>query len=93
MLDFIEEFRQVAIDRVIWGLLNRQFSVGQENDGKLTKETRSSFADHILKHQGATMRYDGKRVPIRIIIQTQARKLASFLRADCAEYIAFKATY
>jgi len=93
VLDLIEEFRQVAVDRVVWGLVNRNFSVEQNNDGKLTDETRHVFAEKILEHQHATFRYDGKKVPLRIIIQTQARKLAAYLRGDNTEYSGFKATY
>jgi CRISP-associated protein Cas1 len=93
VLDLIEEFRQVAVDRVVWGLVNRNFSVEQNNDGKLTDETRHIFAEKILEHQHANFRYDGKKVPLRIIIQTQARKLAAYLRGDNTEYNGFKATY
>ena len=93
VLDLIEEFRQVAVDRVVWGLVNRNFNVMQTSDGKLTEETRRTFADKILEHQHAAFRYDGKKVPLRIIIQTQARKLAAFLRGDCDRYSGFKGTY
>ncbi|MDQ7034315.1 MAG: CRISPR-associated endonuclease Cas1 [Anaerolineae bacterium] len=93
VLDLIEEFRQVAVDRVIWGLVNRNFTVVQSADGKLSEETRRIFANKILDHQHATFRYEGKKVSLRIIIQTQARKLASFLRGDCDAYQGFKATY
>lgn len=92
-LDLIEEFRQPAVDRVVWGLVNRHFVVAQESDGKLSEETRRTFAEHILEHQNATMRYEGKRVPLRIILQTQARHLAAYLRGDRPEYVAFKAAY
>ena len=93
VLDLIEEFRQVAVDRVVWGLLNRNYTVEQHQDGRLCDEFRQDYAQKILDHQNATLRYDGKRVPLRIIIQTQARKLASFLCSDQAEYNGFKATY
>ncbi len=93
VLDLIEEFRQVAVDRVVWGLVNRHFNVQQHNDGKLCEETRRAYADKILDHLNATLRYDGKRVPLRIIMQTQARNLAAFLRKDSDIYTGFKATY
>jgi len=93
VLDLIEEFRQAAVDRVVWGLVNRKFIVEQEADGKLVDQTRRDFAQHILEHQNATMRYEGKRVPLRIILQTQARHLAAFLRGDRSTYVPFKAEY
>lgn len=93
VLDLIEEFRQVAVDRVVWGLANRHFKVLQENDGKLTEDTRKIFAEHILNHQHVCFRYEGQKVPLRIIIQSQARVLAAFLRGDRSDYVGFKATY
>ncbi len=93
VLDLIEEFRQVAVDRVVWGLVNRNYSVQQHTDGRLCEEVRRDFAQKILDHQDATLRYDGQRVPLRIIIQRQARHLASYVRGDCASYSGFKATY
>ncbi|GAB5494566.1 MAG: CRISPR-associated endonuclease Cas1 [Phototrophicaceae bacterium] len=93
VLDMIEEFRQVAVDRVVWGLINRNYIVEQHQDGRLCDAIRQDYTQKILDHQNATFRYDGKRVPLRIIIQTQARRLASFLRSDNAEYTGFKATY
>jgi len=93
VLDFIEEFRQEAVDRVVFGLANRGYKVGQTSDGLLTKETRRDFAEKILSHLEAGVRYEGKRYPLKTVIQTQARQLASFLRGDRAEYNAYRGTY
>lgn len=93
VLDFIEEFRQIAVDRVVFGLANRAYKIGQSSDGLLTKDTRRDFAEKILSHLDATVRYDGKRYPLKIVIQTQARNLASFLRGDRSDYIAYRGTY
>lgn len=93
VLDLIEEFRQIAVDRVVWGLLNRRYDVKQGDDGRLCEETRLQYAEKILDHQNATFRYEGKKVPLRIIIQSQARQLASFLRGDIAQYQSFRANY
>ena len=93
VLDLIEEFRQVAVDRVVWGLVNRHYTVEQHSDGRLCEDVRRDFAQKILDHQDATLRYDGKRVPLRIIIQMQVRHLAAFMRGDHSEYNGFKATY
>lgn len=93
VLDLIEEFRQVAVDRVVWGLVNRRFNVTQSSDGKLAEDTRRTFAEHILNHQHVCLRYNGQKVPLRIILQSQARALAAFLRGERDEYAGFKATY
>ncbi|MBI5930826.1 MAG: CRISPR-associated endonuclease Cas1 [Chloroflexi bacterium] len=93
VLDLIEEFRQVAIDRLVFGLLTRQFTVDQEEDGRLSKDTRKALADKVLEHLAATVRYDSKRFPLRFVIQNQARNLAAFLRGDNDEYAPFKATW
>jgi CRISPR-associated protein Cas1 len=93
VLDLIEEFRQVAIDRVVFGLAARRFTVEQDGRGMLAAATRRSFAEKVLEHLSATVRYDGKRVPLRIVIQTQARELAAYLKGNRATYVAFKATY
>jgi CRISPR-associated protein Cas1 len=93
VLDLIEEFRQVAVDRLVFGLATRNFNIEQTEDGKLTPETRRSLAEKVLEHLEAGVRYDGKRYPLRFVIQSQARSLATFLRGDRAEYQPFRATW
>lgn len=93
VLDLIEEFRQVAIDRLVFGLATRGFKVQQEPDGLLAKDTRRTLAEKVLDHLEATVRYNGKRYPIRIVIQTQARELAAFLRGEREAYTPYKATW
>ncbi len=93
VLDLIEEFRQVGVDRVVFGLAARDFSVEQQEDGLLTQETRRALAERVLTHLEAEMRYEGKRFPLRAIIQQQARHLASFLRGEREAYIPYKAEW
>lgn len=92
-LDFIEEFRQVAVDRVVWGLAARNYRVEQDDDGLLSEATRKNFAEHVLSHLEAGARYEGQRHPLRQIIQMQARRLAQFLRGERDEYIPYKAEW
>lgn len=91
VLDMIEEFRQVAVDRVVFGLANRNFRVEQDAKGLLTQETRSTFAEHVLSHLESPVRHDGKRHSLRNVIQMQARTLASYLREDRPTYEPFQA--
>jgi CRISPR-associated protein Cas1 len=92
-LDLIEEFRQVVVDRVVFGLAARDYTVEQSSDGMLTEATRRGFAEHILKRLDAQVRYEGARFPIRQIIQTQARRVASFVRGDRPTYDAYHAEW
>ena len=91
VLDFIEEFRQVAVDRLVFGLVNRNFTVKQDGRGLLTRETRRTLAEKVLAHVEAGVRYEKKRYPLRFVMQMQARHLATFLRGERESYEPFKA--
>lgn len=90
VLDLIEEFRQVVVDRVVFGLVARGFKVEQHDDGKLTIETRRTLTEHLLSHLDSSMRYDDKRFPLRSIVQSQARRMAAFLRGETSVYQPFE---
>jgi CRISPR-associated protein Cas1 len=92
VLDLIEEFRQVAVDRVVFGLANRHYTVEQDEQGRLSEATRKNFADHILQHLESDVRYAGKRHPLRQVIQMQARQVVTFVRSERNQYEAFKAS-
>lgn len=91
VLDLIEEFRQVTVDRVVFGLVNRHFTVEQDEHGRLSKETRQALAEKVLKRLETAFRYYGKRFPLRAVLQSQARCLASFFRRDSDTYEPFTA--
>jgi CRISPR-associated protein Cas1 len=93
VLDLIEEFRQVAVDRLVFGLANRSFTVEQDDHGLLSSETRRALAEKALAHVEVGVRYNGKRYPLRWVMQAQARELAAFLRGDRETYSAFKAAW
>lgn len=93
VLDLIEEFRQVAVDRLVFGLVNRGFNVGQEDNGLLTAETRKRLATKVLEHLETEVRHEGKRYGIHTVIQMQARELASFVRGEREQYTAFRASW
>jgi CRISPR-associated protein Cas1 len=48
----------------------------------LTKETRRMLADKINERLDTEASFEGKRHPLRAIIQMQARHLATFLRVS-----------
>jgi len=91
VLDLIEEFRQVVVDRVVFGLVNRYFTVEQDEQGRLSADTRRALAEKVLKRLDTAVRYQGKRFPLRIVLQSQARNLAAFLRRDASTYEPFSA--
>lgn len=93
VLDLIEEFRQVAVDRVVFGLVNRGFTVEQDEDHMLSTETRKRLADRILEHLEAEVSYQGKKHALRAVIQSQAREIAAFVRGHRENYEFYKASW
>lgn len=93
VLDMIEEFRQVAVDRVVFGLVNRGYTVQQDETGRLTEAFRRDYAEKITQNLENTVRYEGKRFPLRYVIQMQARHLAVFLRGEREDYAPYKAQW
>lgn len=93
VLDLIEEFRQVAVDRVVFGLAARHFTVEQDEKGRLSEETRRQFATHILDHLESNVCYNGQRYPLCQVMQMQARQIASFVRGMEEAYQPFKAEW
>jgi CRISPR-associated protein Cas1 len=91
--DLMEEFRSVAVDRKVIGLVNRNYGIKMTAQGLLEDETRKDFATQITEHLKATVRYLGERFAIEYVIQNQARRLASYLRGETEEYTAYKAEW
>lgn len=87
--DFIEPYRVPAVDRVIIGLANKHVELPLDERQRLKEDARRLLAEHVLARLDKPERYEGKRVPLRVILQTQARYLATFLRGDRADYEAF----
>lgn len=92
-LDFIEEFRPVVVDRAIFGLANKNVSIDFDEHHLLTKETRRMLAGKINERLDAEAPFEGKRHPLRAIIQMQARHLATFLRGERLRYESFQMSW
>lgn len=88
-LDLIEEFRQAVVDRTLIGLVNRGVVLAQQEDGRLDKETRQRLVEKVRERLESTEPYEGKRQPVRHILQCQARHLATFVRGERPAYTAF----
>lgn len=85
-LDFIEEFRPVVVDRTVFGMANKNVSFDFDDHNMLTKETRKMLAEKINERLESEVSFEGKRHPIRAVIQMQARHIATFLRGERAVY-------
>jgi CRISP-associated protein Cas1 len=85
-LDFIEEFRPVVVDRTVFGLANKNVSFAFDEHHMLTKETRKMLTGKINERLESEVPFEGKRHPIRAVIQMQARHIATFLRGERAMY-------
>ncbi len=88
-LDLIEEFRQPVVDRTLIGLVNRGFALDREEDGRLDGATRKRIVEKIQERLASAEPYEGKRQPLRHILQQQARHIATFVRGERAAYTPF----
>ena len=91
VLDLIEEFRQAVVDRTIFGLVNKRVKLEQDERGMLAQETRRTLATKVLGRLEGAARYEKRRLPLRGILQSQARHLATFLRGERGQYEPFVA--
>lgn len=92
-LDFIEEFRAPIVDRAVIGLANKGVCFDQDEQGLLTKETRHTLAEKVQERLEADALYEGKRHALRVIMQSQARHLATYLRGDRLDYEPFQMSW
>ena len=92
-LDFIEEFRQPVVDRTVFGLANKGVKFAQDERQRFTPETTKMLAAKVLDRLESAEPYEGTRHPLRSIMQTQARHLATFLRGERSAYQAFVASW
>lgn len=89
VLDLIEEFRQAVVDRTLLGQVNRCWVIGRDEDGRLDAPTRERIVEKVLERLEATEAYEGKRQPLRHILQCQARHIATFVRGERPAYTPF----
>ena len=76
--DLIEEFRQQAVDKVVFALITR----GEEMKvakGLLTPETKTRLAAKVLERMNRKENFRGRTLRLIEIIHLQARNMASFI--------------
>jgi CRISPR-associated protein Cas1 len=93
VFDLIEEFRQVVVDRTVIGMANKGVALNLDDKGLLEKKTRRVLADKVLARLEAAERHERKRRPVRAIIQSQARHIATYVRGDRQSYEPFLASW
>lgn len=93
VLDLIEEFRQPVVDRTVFAMLNKGTAITLDEKGQLTDETRQALIGKILERLEKPEKYEGQKVPLRFIIQSQARHMATFVRGDRPNYAGFEVKY
>ncbi|MDK2986746.1 MAG: CRISP-associated protein Cas1 [Clostridia bacterium] len=86
--DFIEEFRQPVVDKVLIAAINKGTKIEFESDGYLTDESKKFVREKILDRLQQKEKYQGKKYTLETIIQRQARRIATFLRNE-AKYKPF----
>lgn len=87
--DAIEEFRAPIVDRTIFGLANKGVKFEQDERGYLTEGTRKMLAEKFFERMESTETFEKKSFGLRLIVQMQARHVATFLRGEREEYVPF----
>lgn len=87
----MEEFRQQVVDRTVFSMINQGTSLEIE-EGKLSDDTRKKLRDKIYQRLETYVYYEIKKHRLRVVIQRQARHIATFLRGE-REYKPFIGTW
>ncbi|MBA3534905.1 MAG: CRISPR-associated endonuclease Cas1 [Ardenticatenales bacterium] len=82
VLDMVEPFRQPVADRAILNFLGKGGAIEQDEKGWLSEGTRKELAERVLERLDRPVRHDDKHLPLRHLIQQQARSLATFVRGE-----------
>jgi CRISP-associated protein Cas1 len=91
-LDLVEEFRQPVVDRVVFALLNQRVSLAQDPSagsgqaGRLDDQTRTTLAKRVNERLETEELYAHRKLRLRTIIQSQARRLAVWVRGEGKAY-------
>ena len=87
VLDLVEEFRAYAVDRCVFALLNQRVPLRQDVHGHLDEPTRTSLAKRVNERLEAEEHHEGRRRRLRTIIQSQARRICTYVRGEAPAYI------
>lgn len=79
--DFMEEFRQPVVDKVVIAMVNKGTDI-KLAEGFLEQDTRRTLSAKINERLETTERFQAKKQRLKTIIQVQARRIATFLRNE-----------
>ncbi|MBN3036593.1 MAG: CRISPR-associated endonuclease Cas1 [Bacteroidales bacterium] len=85
IFDLIEEFRQQAVDRVVFAMISKGEEIRVEN-GMLDAATRRRLAEKVSMRLQTVIRYKKKETRLTEIIEAQARMLSAFLLGEVKKY-------
>lgn len=69
LFDFIEEFRQAAVDRVVWSLLNREARLNITDAWSSRRRRGMLLARNILDRLRVDTRHRGERVSLEKVVE------------------------
>jgi CRISPR-associated protein Cas1 len=75
------------------GLANKEVRFEQDEKKLLTKDTRRNLAEKVNERLDSEAAFEGKRYPLRNVMQMQARHLATYLRAERLSYEAYQMSW
>ncbi len=87
VLDLVEEFRAYAVDRAVFALLNQRVPLRQDGNGRLDDATRTALARRANERLEGEEQHEGRRRRLRTIVQSQARRVATYVRGDAPAYV------
>jgi CRISPR-associated protein Cas1 len=92
VLDMVEEFRQMVVDRTVFAMLNLGMDLDLDEDGRLTMPCRRLLVEKLQERLDTPEPYavvtGGKRDQrkLKSIIVAQARRVAAFVRGQIEQY-------
>lgn len=88
VLDLVEEFRQMVVDRTVFAGLNKGTLPRLDEEGRLSPETRRNLVERLFERLDTPEPHGNKRLKLRSIMVGQARHVAAYLRAG-GEYVPY----
>lgn len=92
VLDLMEEFRQMVVDRTVFAMLNLGMGLELEDDGRLTPATRRLLVERLYERLDTSEPYEStpggrkEKRKLKSIVVTQARRIAAFVRGQSLTY-------
>ncbi|MEM0437719.1 MAG: CRISPR-associated endonuclease Cas1 [Candidatus Micrarchaeia archaeon] len=90
VLDLIENFRPVIVDRAVITIFSRKMATEEDFEGgRLSKSGRDKILSEVLKRLTTEISFEGRRASIKDLILRQSRNIARALTDDNYKFRAF----